>query len=115
MRGLILALLLLTVPLAAQQYVTIADVTVSGTAGAVFTASDIQAGNGHPQAVAASCTLTGGNIRVTFDGTVPTTSLGEVVLIGGPYQIFPTPNLLNMQAIRDDSTSGVLSCTLVRQ
>lgn len=105
---------LLTVPLAAQQYVTVADVTVAGTAVTVFTASDIQQGNGHPQAVAASCALTGGNIRVTFDGTTPTSSLGQVLLIGGPYQIAPTANLLNMQAIRDDSTSGVLSCTLVR-
>lgn len=106
---------LLAVPLAAQQYVTIADVTVTDTAATVFTAADINAGASHPQAVSASCSLTGGNIRVTFDGTTPTSSLGQVLLIGGPYSIGPTANLLNMQAIRDDSTSGVLSCTLVRQ
>lgn len=117
MRQMIFALLGvlgLALPLAAQQYVTIADKTVSSVAVTVFTAADIQAGSGHTQTTAASCSLTGGNIRVTFDGTTPTTSLGEVVFVGGPYVFAPSQNLINMQAIRDDATDGVLACVLIR-
>jgi len=50
-----LVLLALTVPLMAQQYITVADKTVSTVAVTVFTASAVQEGSGHPQAVAASC------------------------------------------------------------
>ena len=113
---LILVLLALSVPVSAQwRYVlTLADVTVTGTAASVFSATDVRAGNGHVQATLATCTLVTANIRVAWDGTVPTTSLGQV-LVPGAYVIQGTDVLLGLQAIRDDAVSGVLSCVLSGQ
>lgn len=109
------AVLALTVPVIAQtQYVAIADVTVGAVAANVFSSSDVLAGGGHPAAQSASCALTGANIRLTFDGTAPTTSLG-LVLVPGNWTFVGTTVLLGAQAIRDDSTNAVLSCVLVRQ
>lgn len=114
-------LLALSVPLGAQQQwsytKTQADVTVAGTAIGVFctiaaaTCADVNVGAGHPQAVAGYCSLTGGNIRVTIDGTTATSSLGTV-LTPGVWWFFGNPTLIAAQAIRDDSTSGTLSCTV---
>ncbi len=119
--GLIL-LAVLTVPLQAQwRYTkTLADVTVAGTAVGVFctigsaTCSDIDAGDGHVQATQATCTLVTANIRVTWDGTTPTTSVGQV-LTPGAWVFSGTDTLKNLQAIRDDASSGVLSCVVVGQ
>lgn len=111
----ILLLFALTVPLTAQvNYLTLADITVSGTAANVFSSSDILAGNGHPAAQTATCALTAANIRWTVDGTDPTTNLGTIQVIGN-WTWVGTNVLLNLKAIRDDSTSAVLSCTLTRQ
>ena len=107
-------LLALTVPLGAQQWSykkTLATITVAGTAASVFSSADIAAGSGHVQATLATCTLQAANIRVTTDGTVPTTSLGQV-LTPGSYTITGTDILLNLQAIRDDSVSATLDCVL---
>lgn len=107
----------LTVPVGAQQWSykkTLADITVSGTAASVFTAADVQAGAGHVQATRAECTLLTANIRVTADGTTPTTSVGQV-LTPGNYIITGTDILLSLQAIRDDSTSATLTCVLYGQ
>lgn len=114
--GLTLATVLaLTVPLVAQvQYVTLADVTVGAAAANVFSSSDVLAGGGHPAAQLAVCTQTGGNLRWTIDGTTPTTSLGTVQ-VPGQWTYVGTNVLVNLKAIRDDSTDAVLSCTLQRQ
>lgn len=111
--ALCLALCVSTVSAQSWSYKkTLADVTVAGTAASVFTAADVQSGAGHPAASLAICTLVTANIRITFDGTTPTTSLGQV-LVPGTW-IFTGPDvLLNLQAIRDDSTSGVLSCVVM--
>lgn len=112
--GWLVAVLMLTVPVSGQWgYInTLDDVTVTGTAAAVFSSADVQAGNGHVQADLATCALSGANIRVTMDGsTTPTTSVGEV-LTPGNYTIQGNQVLLNLQAIRDDSTNATLSCTL---
>lgn len=116
-RVLILGLLLaLSVPLSAQWSYkkTAAEVTVAGTAVSLFTAADVQAGNGHPAATQATCSLTGANIRVTYDGTTPTTTLG-VILVPGIYQVFGNDVLQAAQGIRDDSTSATWNCDLVGQ
>lgn len=108
-------LLLFAVPLSAQPQYSyskiVAEVTVSGTAAAVFSASDIQAGSGHVQATIATCSVTGANIRVTWDGTTPTSTLG-VILVPGNWTFQGTNTLLNLQAIRDDSTSATVNCTV---
>lgn len=120
MRWALYALILLGGPVtgwAAVQwsYVkTIAEVTVTGTAAAVFSSSDIVAGNGHVQATQASCSLSGANIRVSWDGQAATTNLGEV-LVPGLYVLQGTDVLLNLSAIRDDATSATLNCVVMGQ
>lgn len=99
---------------------TQADVTVAGSAIGIFctigsaTCDDVNAASGHVQATAGYCSLTGGNIRVTIDGTTATTSVGTV-LTPGVWWFTSNQVLLIAQAIRDDSTSGILSCTVVGQ
>lgn len=115
--GLLALVLVLTVPVTAQQWSykkTAATVTVAGAAVSLFTAADVQAGSGHPQATQAQCTLTTANIRVTYDGTTPTTNLG-LVLTPGVYIVTGTETLVNMQGIRDDSTSASWDCAIVGQ
>ena len=111
-KRVLLGLLLCSVPLLAQSYTKpIADVTVAGTAVTVFTSTDIVAGNGHPAATGATCAVSAAAVRLTFDGTTPTTALGYLAA-PGQYIISGTSNLLNMQAVRNSSTSGVLSCVV---
>lgn len=124
MKTMLVALLLsLTVPLSGQTWrwqKQLADVTVAGTAIGVFctigasSCADVQAGGGHPQATQGVCSLTGGNVRVTYDGTTATSSVG-VVLTPGIWTFAGTDTLINAQAIRDDSTSGVFSCAVQGQ
>ena len=112
MARLMMLWLVLAATVAAQTpYKTAADVTVSSTAVSLFTSTDVQAGNGHAQATGASCSLTGGNIRVSWDGVDPTTDFGEVILAGGPYAV-RADILLTMRGIRDASTDGVWSCSI---
>ena len=112
MKKWLLALVLaLAVPVSAQQYLTTTEVTIAGTAVNLFTAAQVQQGNGHPQATSATCSLAAANIRVSWDGQAPTTSFGEVLTPG--YWVVTGPDvLLNIQGIRDDSTSATWSCTL---
>lgn len=119
-RGLLLLGLVLglTVPVAGQQpawtYIkTATEVTVAGTAVALFTAADVQQGNGHPQATVATCTLTGANIRVAPDQD-PTTSLGNV-LTPGTYTVYGSAYMAAVKGIRDDSTSATWNCTIYGQ
>ncbi len=107
----LLALLAVTVSAQQSYSKTVADVTVAGTAIQVFTASDIRAQDGHGQANVAACAVSAAAIRVTFDGSTPTTALGYL-MPPGQYTIVGVTNLLQMQAIRNTSTSGVLSCVL---
>ena len=113
--SLILVVLALTAPVVAQtQYVTLAEITVGSAAANVFTNTDILAGNGHPAAQSASCSLSGANVRATWDGQTPTTSLGEV-FVPGNWTFVGTQVLVNLKMIRDDSTDATLNCILTRQ
>lgn len=119
MKNLVLGVLvacLVSVGVAAQWSYkkTSAEVTVAGSSIALFTSTEVAAGLGHPQAVQATCSLAGANIRVTYDGTTPTTSLG-LVLVPGVYIVTGTEVMLNALAIRDDSTSATWNCVLVGQ
>ncbi len=116
MRRVLTGLLVLafTLPVSAQwgYKKQTTELTIAGTAVALFTASEIRAQDGHGQATQATCSLTGANIRYTSDGTTPTTSLGTV-LTPGVYVITGTDILLAAQGIRDDSTSATWNCSLV--
>lgn len=109
---LIAFLLLFSVPLTGQLlWKTAVEVTVAGTAVDLFVEADVVEGNGHPQATSATCSLTGANIRVSWDGQAPTTSLGEI-LVPGNWTLTGSDVLLNIQGIRDDSTSATWNCII---
>lgn len=113
--ALVLAVCLGTVAQAQYTYKkSSAEVTVAGTAIALFSSTDVSGNAGHPAATLATCSLTGANIRVRYDGTAPTTSLGEV-LVPGLYTITGTDVMLAAQGIRDDSTSATWNCTVLGQ
>lgn len=116
MKRLLLAIavvLAFTASVAAQwRYVkTAAEVTVSSSAVALFTAADVQAGSGHPAATVATCSLGAANIRVSYSGVDPTTSLGQV-LTPGIYTLTGPDVLLNIKGIRDDSTDATWNCVI---
>ena len=69
-------------------------------------------GAGHPVAQVAECTLTGANIRVSYDGVDPTSSLG-IILVPGQYTVTGADVMLAAKGIRDDSTSATWNCILV--
>ena len=54
------------------------------------------------------------NLRVSYDGVDPTTSLGEV-LVPGVYTVTGTDVMLAMKGIRDDSTSATWNCIVQGQ
>lgn len=103
--------------LTAQQFTykkTSADVTVAGTAIALFSSTDVSGNAGHPAATVANCTLSTANIRVSYDGTDPTASLGQV-LVPGVYTITGNDVMLAMKGIRTTSTSATWSCIVQGQ
>lgn len=106
-----------SVTLAGQQYSykkTSADVTVAGTAIALFSSTDVSGNAGHPAATVGVCALSTANIRVSYDGTDPTASLG-VLLTPGIYTITGTDVMLAMKGIRSTSTSATWSCVVQGQ
>lgn len=121
----VLALVLvgLTVPLSAQQQyqatlkisVAASAVTFADAASSACTAfACILVGNGHPQAITATCVLTASSGTITYriDGTAPTSSTGIEVSPGSTLGITGNPNLLAASFIRTGSTSGDLRCTV---
>lgn len=51
------------------------------------------------------------DIRVTFDGTAPTSTVGHLVVAGSTITIDGTDNMLAFRAIRVGGTSGAISVT----
>lgn len=113
----LVVVLALTLPLGAQPtwtyQKTAAEVTVAGTAIALFTSADVTVGAGHPAATLATCTLTGANIRVAPDQD-PTTSLG-LILTPGQYTVYGSAYMAAVKGIRDDSVSATWNCTVYGQ
>src|SRR5689334_90629 len=94
-------LLVLSVSTLSAQFVykkTSAEITVAGTAIALFSATDIAGNAGHPAATLATCSLLGANIRVSWDGVDPTTTLGEV-LTPGVYTVTGNDVMAAMKGI----------------
>lgn len=91
---------------------TSAEITVAGTAIALFSSTDIAGNAGHPAATLATCSLLGANIRVSWDGVDPTTSLGKV-LTPGDYTVTGNDVMAAMKGIRDDSTSATWNCVVM--
>lgn len=110
----LLALVLMTVPLSAQ-YRAQVNLTIAATASG-FTAADINAGNGHPQANTAECRAdaASGTIRFRVDGVAATNAAsgGQEVNAGDVFYINDNVALNAFSAIRAGATSGAISCSL---
>lgn len=115
----------LTVPVGAQQYAVNLKLAVAGTAvgfssgtygpsNTTCTANECINGNGHPNAVYASCenTAAGGTVAYRIDGGTATATTGTEVYAGSVFYIQGTQNLVNFSAIRTGSTSGDIRCVL---
>lgn len=83
------------------------QITVSSTVIG-FTASKI--GTPYPPAVAAACSLEGGSIRWTTDGTTPTTLIGHLMVSGDKIMLKGRGDIQNFKAIRV-TLDGTLSCS----
>lgn len=87
------------------------QITVDNTAGGVaLTATKITPA-GQPQAQSASCRVRTAEISFTFDGTAPTTTVGQLAEVGDWLYIPGHDRLLKFRAIRTGATSGQLDCT----
>jgi len=118
MRRLIAALLVgLTVsaaPLLAQRaYLGFEQLTVADTAIG-FTTAKIEP-PGRVQAAFAVCRLETAQIRFTFDGSTPTSTVGTLWEIGEEREFNGHDVLVNFRAIRTGGTSGVLDCHYASQ
>lgn len=109
---LLFALTLQSALAAPLSYKIFEAVTVDNTSGGVgFTRSLIVAGSGHKAAQQAWCRLETAEIRYTWDGTPPTTTVGTLLEIGDVLILQGTDVLLAFRAIRTGGSSGKLDCT----
>lgn len=116
MRRRFLVALTIAVSLAAVARAADTDeqLLVDNTAGGVaFTAAKIDP-PGLPQASVASCRLEGAEIRYTYTGTTPTTSVGTLLEIGDTLVLPGHDRLIRFRAIRTGAVSGQLDCNYLR-
>lgn len=106
-----LLILLLSVTALAQQSTYIAREVIAVAATAIgMTAATINAGSGHQQATQALCTNETAEIRISVDGTSPTSSVGTPIEALQSFQVIGNNALNLFRAIRTTSTSGSLTC-----
>lgn len=111
MRRLIgtLVVLALAASASAVTYIGFEQVTVANTAIG-FTTTKIDP-PGRPQAAYAYCRLETAEIRYTYDGTTPTTTVGTLLEPGDGLPLQGHDSMQRFLAIRTGAVSGVLSCT----
>lgn len=51
------------------------------------------------------------NIRFTVNGTTPTTTVGHILYDSDELKLTSAREIINFQAIRDDSTDASLACS----
>lgn len=105
---LVLLLLLAATP-GSVSYIAFEQITVANTAIG-FTSARITP-PGFNQAQLASCRLRTAQISFTYDGTVPTASVGTLLEVGELLSVTGQDNLVRFRAIRTGGTSGQLDCT----
>lgn len=120
---LIIVLALITVPVIHGQNNTTRffvacnyeNITVDNTAGGVrFTAAIVNSTACLSGAASATFTIacasgTDCPIRMTLDGTAPTTSVGLRAIYGQSITMYSNVNLLRFRTIREGATSAVIS------
>lgn len=100
--------LVVTAPAWAAFY-SFEQLTVAATA-VPFTATKITPANLTPMTIA-QCRLETAQIRYSYDGTTPTSSVGILWEVGEYITFTQREDILNFKAIRTTSTSGQLDCT----
>ena len=91
----------------AYEDVTVATVSIGFTEA---TYSPATFGKAHR----AYCTVETAQIRFTYNGTAPTTTLGHIAEVGDVIDISGTDNVAAFRAIRTGATSGTLRVTFER-
>lgn len=86
-------------------------VTVDGTAGGVALTKATYAPQGEAGAVRALITLETGQIRYTYDGTAPTTTVGHLLDPGDTIVLDGAENISKWRGIRTGGTSGAAHVT----
>jgi hypothetical protein len=69
---------------------------------------------GTSRASQATCVLETAPIRIFTHGDNPTASVGLLIASGTTFEIFGYDNIDRFSAIRDDASSGVLTCEFSR-
>ena len=89
------------------------SVTVSTTAiGCTSTKIDIsQTGGFHKRAVKILCTVEDASIRIRYDGTDPTASVGHLFSASDFFIIQGEQNISRLRMIRSGGTNGVVRIT----
>lgn len=89
------------------------NITVDNTVGGKgFTASKINGSQAQSVTFTVDCASgTDCPIRITLNGTAPTTSVGMRVVYGQSVTIYSNSNIRNFRAIREGSTSAIINVT----
>lgn len=87
------------------------SVTIADTAGGTALTSATYNPDGEPGAVRAVLTLEAAQIRWTYDGTAPTTTVGHLMETGEKIALDGAETIRQFRAIRTGATSGVLHVT----
>lgn len=88
--------------------------TIDNTAGGIALTAATYAPAGAPGAVRAVLTLETAQIRWTYDGTAPTTTVGHLMETGEKVALTGAETIARFRAIRTGGTSGVLHITYER-
>lgn len=104
----LLGVVLILATLGGVSYVAFEQITVANTAIG-FTAARITP-PGFNQATLASCRLRTAQISFAYDGTTPTTTVGQLLEVGDTLTLSGHDLLMRFLAIRTGATSGQLDC-----
>jgi len=98
------------------RYIAFEQITVAASAIG-FTASKVEPDNsgGARQATTASCRVRTAEISFTYDGTTPTTTVGQLAEAGDFLIVNGHDSIMRFKAIRTGATSGQLDCTYTQQ
>jgi hypothetical protein len=109
----ILGLLLVCALVSASAYAAdrFAQVTIDNTAGGVSLPATLIDPTGAPQASQATCRVRTAEISIAYDGTAPTTTVGQLLEPGDWFTLTGHNRLFLFRAIRTGATSGQLDCT----
>lgn len=87
-------------------------ITVDNTAGGKSLTATVTSGGATRRGQRALLTLETAEIRFTYDGTAPTTTVGHVMSPGDRIELIGYASINAFRAIRTGATSGTLQATL---